>query len=162
MKSSKDHNAPSSHQGNEAVSPDSAARRAGFLLILTALTSLLMVFARVAADADQSTLLESLRAIVENRAMYSTSAAARIVSGVTLIAAAWFLLRTWIIRLRLATPLVPHLLGVSGAATVLSGISALVLAVSVSSGSDPTVSGSVETINVLRWLMGKVGFAVAG
>ena len=33
---------------------------------------------------------------------------------------------------------------------------------SASAGPDVTVSGSIETINVLRWLMGKIGFAVAG
>ena len=162
MNNPKDPNQPSSLQGNGAAPPNADTRRAGLLLVLTAVASILMVFARVTADTDQPRLLESLQAIAENRVMYATSAAARIVSGITLIAAVWFLLRTWIIRLRLATPLVPHLLGASGAVTVLSGICALVLAVSVSSGSDPTVSGSVETINVLRWLMGKVGFAVAG
>ena len=89
-----------------------------------------MVFARVTADADQPTLLESLRAIAENRAMYATSAVARIASGITLIAAAWFLLKTWIIRLRLATPVVPHVLGASGAVTALSGVCALALVLS--------------------------------
>ncbi len=162
MNSPKDHNAPLSHPGKEDVLTDMAARRAGLLLILTAAASLLMVLARVIADADQPTLAETLRAIAENRAMYATSAAARIASGIALISAALFLLRTWILRLRLATPVVPHLLGVSGAVTAFSGVCALVLAYSASAGPDVTVSGSIETINVLRWLMGKIGFAVAG
>ena len=42
---------------------DPAARNAGLLLIATALVTLLMVVARVAADADQATLQESLAAI---------------------------------------------------------------------------------------------------
>ena len=140
----------------------SAARRAGLLLIATAVASILMVFARVTADADQPTLVESLSAIAENRTMYATSAAARIVSGITLFAAGLFLLRTWIIRQRLATPLVPYLMGVSGAVTALSGICALFLAFSASAGSDVTVSGSIETMDLLRWLTGKIGFAIAG
>ena len=162
MNSAKDRNASSPRQGKEDVPSDIAARRAGWLLILTAAASILMVFARVTADADQPTLLDSLRAIAENRAMYATSAAARVVSGITLIAAAWFLLRTWIIRRRLATPMVPYLLGASGAVTTFSGVCALVLASSVSGGADVTVSGFAETMDLLRWLAGKIGFAIAG
>ena len=130
MNSPKDLKTPASQVGKEALSSDIAARKAGLLLILTAVASIIMVFARVTADADQPTLLESLRAIAENRAMYATSAVARIASGITLIAAAWFLLKTWIIRLRLATPVVPHVLGASGAVTALSGVCALALVLS--------------------------------
>ena len=162
MNSPKDLKAPASQVGKEALSPDIAARKAGLLLILTAVASIIMVFARVTADADQPTLLESLRAIAENRAMYATSAVARIASGITLIAAAWFLLKTWIIRLRLATPVVPHVLGASGAVTVLSGVCALALVLSASAGADVTVSGPVETMDLLRSLTGKMGFAIAG
>ena len=162
MNSAKDHNASSSRQGKQDVPSDIAARRAGWLLILTAAASILMVFARVTADADQPTLLDSLRAIAENRAMYATSAAARIASGIALIAAAWFLLRTWVIRRRLATPMVPYLLGASGAVTAFSGVCALILASSVSGGADVTVSGLAETMDLLQWLAGKIGFAIAG
>ena len=145
-----------------AVPVDFTARRAGLLLIATALVSVLMVVARVAANADQPTLLESLAAIAENRAMYATSATARVLSGVTLIAAAWFLFRTWIIQQRLATPLVPFLLGTSGAVTVISGACALGLAFSASSGGGITVTGLSESMDLLRWLAGKFGFAIAG
>ena len=152
----------SAHDKKTAAPADLVARRAGLLLIATALASALMVFTRVAADADQPALLESLAAIAENRAMYTSSAVARILSGITLVAAAWYLLRTWIIRQRLATPLVPYLLGTSGAVTVLSGACALVLAFSASSVGDITVTGLTETMDLLRWLTGKLGFAVAG
>ena len=162
MNSPKDLKAPASHQGKEALSTDIAARRAGLLLILTAVASIIMVLARVTADADQPTLLESLRAIAENRAMYAISAVARIASGIALIAAAWFLLKTWIIRLRLATPVVPHVLGASGTVTVLSGVCALALVLSASAGADVTGSGPVETMDFLRSLTGKMGFAIAG
>ena len=162
MNSPKDLKTPASQVGKEALSSDIAARKAGLLLILTAVASIIMVFARVTADADQPTLLESLRAIAENRAMYAISAVARIASGITLIAAAWFLLKTWIIRLRLATPVVPHVLGASGAVTALSGVCALALVLSASAGADVTVSGPVETMDLLRSLTGKMGFAIAG
>ena len=60
---------------------DSAARRAGLFLLLTAAATVVMVYARVSADADQPTLLESLRAIAASEAMYSLSGAARLISG---------------------------------------------------------------------------------
>lgn len=162
MIGSRDSDPQSADDQETAIPINLAARRAGLLLIATALASVLMVIARVAADADQPTLLESLRVVAENRAMYATSATARVLSGITLVAAAWFLLRTWIIRGRLATPTVPYLLGASGAVTVVSGVCALVLAFSASSGPDVSVTGLMETMDFLRWFTGKLGFTIAG
>ena len=107
---------------------DSPARTAGALLLLTAAATVVSVVARLSADADQPTLTESLAAIADSRWSYGIGGAARFVSGLTLIAAAVFLLRTWIMRERLATRLVPALLGVSGVVTGLSGVFAVVLA----------------------------------
>ena len=162
MNGPRDAGPQSAHEQETAVSIDLAARRAGLFLIATAVVSVLMVFARVAADADQPTLLESLGAIAQNRAIYAGSATARILSGITLLVGAWFLLRTWIIHRRLATLLVPYLLAISGVVTAFSGICALVLASSASADPNITVTGSIEAINVLRWLTGKIGFAIAG
>ena len=120
-----------------------------------------MVYARVAADADQSTLLESMRAIAANKAMYSLSGAARLISGITLIAGAWFLLRTWIIREGFGTPVVPYLFVVSGAFTAVSGGCALALAASATETLG-SVDSSTETVALLRWFTGKVGFAASG
>ena len=160
---------PNSHPPLEGAAHrprDHAARMAGIFLLLTAAATVVMVFARISADADQPTLAESLFAIANNRAMYGVSGAARILSGVTLMAAAWYLLRTWIIRERLATPLVPALFLVSGIVTVVSGASAIALAASVSNASDTailsTVDTSTETIDLLRWLTGKIGFTLMG
>ncbi len=146
---------------------DSAARMAGLFLILTAAATVVMVFARISADADQPTLAESLFAIAINTAMYGISGAARILSAMTLMAASWYLLRTWIIRERLATPLVPALFLVSGIVTALSGASAIALASSVSNTSDTAillraVDTSTETIDLLRWFTGKMGFTLMG
>ena len=139
-----------------------AARRAGVLLLLTAAMTMATVYARVAAEADQPTLLESLQAIAANKAMYSTAGAARILSGIALVAVAWQVWRVTVIRERLGTPLVPYLFVASGVLTAASGVCALVLAVSVGEASDVAVSGTTETISSLRWITGKLGFTTAG
>ena len=139
---------------------DPAARNAGLLLIATALVTLLMVVARVAADADQATLEESLAAIAESRWAYGLSGAARFVSGLTLIAGALALLATWIIRQRRATPLVPWLFGISGIFTAVSGLGAVALAVVATNSPDP--GAFTEITAYLRWFTGKIGFTAAG
>ena len=94
------------------------------MLVLTALVKAVMVYARVASDADQQTLAESLVAVAENRGMYGLFGATRLVSGLTLLLAGWFLLRTWTIRDRWATPWVPYLFAISGVCTIVSGLAA--------------------------------------
>ena len=152
--------------GEPGRTRDNAARAAGIFLLLTALTTLAAVAARVAADADQATLAQSLAAISDSKALYGIGGAARLVSGITLIAAAWLLLRTWIIRLRLGTPAVPILFAASGLFTLVSGGCAVWLAVSVPDAADTisTYAGtsSTEVASDLRWLTGKIGFAIAG
>ena len=137
--------------------PDFAARRAGLLLILTAAATIVAVVGRVAADADHPTLAASLVAISESKGLYGIGGAARFISGVTLIAGAWFLLRTWIIRERLGTPLVPLLFIVSGLFTAVSGAGAVALAAFA-----PDVGPATETAAALRELTGKAGFALGG
>ncbi len=148
-------------ESTAGVPRDSAASRAGLFLLLTAAATVIMVYARVAADADQSTLLESMRAIAANKTMYSLSGAARFISGITLIAGAWFLLRTWIIGEGFGTPVVPYLFVASGVFTAVSGGCALVLAASATETLG-SVDSSTETVALLRWFTGKVGFAAAG
>ena len=145
--------------------PDRSARMGGAFLLLTAAATAVMVVARVSADADQATLLESLRAVDENRALFGVSGAARLLSGMTLFVAAWFLLRTWIIRDRPASPLVPYLFALSGVCTVLSGAFAMVIAAYSPSEFGITggaITGPVGALWGLRWVTGKIGFAVAG
>lgn len=144
-------------------SPDLMARWGGAFLLLTAVATAVMVYARVASGADQGTLLESLRAVGENRGMYGLFGAMRVMSGLTLLAGGWFLLRTWIIRDRWATPLVPYLFLASGVCTALSGACALLIAVQAdpSSASLADVTG-IGAVDNLRWITGKVGFTAAG
>ena len=145
--------------------PDRSARLGGAFLLLTAAATAVMVVARVSADADQATLLESLRAVDENRALFGVSGAARLLSGMTLFVAAWFLLRTWIIRDRWASPLVPYLFAPSGVCTVLSGASAIAIAAYPASESGIVtgdIAEAVEVLSGLRWITGKISFVAAG
>ncbi len=140
----------------------SEARVAGALLLLTALATAVAVIGRVAADADQAALAESLASISDARGLYGLGGAARLISGITLLGAAWYLSRTWIIRERLGTPLVPILLAASGAFTAVSGACALLLAVSAPNVVETSVAPLMENSELLRWLTGKIGFAAAG
>lgn len=146
--------------------PDSAARTAGILLLATAIATVVAVAGRVAAGADQDTFERSMAFIAMNSGLYGIGGAARAVSGITLIAGAWFLLRTWIIRERMGTPLVPALFIVSGLFTMISGVCALALALLAPEVSDTAVlttsDRSLEPVTYLRWLTGKIGFAAAG
>ena len=142
-------------------SKDAAARNAGLFLLLTGAVTIVMVYARVAADTDQDTLLESLQAIAANKGMYNLSGAARLISGVTLIAAAFYLWKTWSIREGFGTRLVPLLFTVSGVFTAVSGALAIVLAGSATAGVD-SVNSSTEAVAFLRWFTGKMGFAASG
>ncbi len=141
---------------------------AGALLILTALATAVAVGGRVAADADQQTIAQSLDRIALNGGLYGFGGAARLISGVALIAGAWLLMNTWIVRERLGTPLVPALFAVSGLFTAVSGGCALALAVSAPDSSDAAALAQAatdplnETIYNIRWMSGKIGFAAAG
>ena len=146
--------------------PDSAARTAGLLLLATAIATVIAVVGRVAADADQDTFEHSMTYIAVNSGLYGLGGAARAVSGITLVAGAWFLLRTWIIRERLGTPLVPALFVVSGLFTLVSGACAVVLALFAPDVSDTAIlttpNQSLEPVAYVRWLTGKIGFAAGG
>ena len=142
---------------------DRAARWGGAFLILTALITAVMVYARVASDADQGTFAETLRAVAENRGMYSLFGVTRVASGLTLLAAGWFLLRTWIIRDRWATPWVPYLFIISGVCNAVSGVCALFIAEQADvAGASVTGVSNIVVVDNLRWIVGKVGFTAAG
>ena len=141
---------------------DEAARWAGVFLLLTALATGASVFARISADADQPTLVESLRAIATNTGTYTMAGVARVLSAVALVAAARQMWRSAAIREGLGGPLTPYLLIASGAFTAASGVCALVLAASVGDASEVAASGTTEAVSTLRWVTGKLGFTAAG
>ena len=153
-----------SSSATQSVAPlqrDSAARKAGMFLVLAAFATVFAVLGRVSAQADQPTLLASLHAIADHRLLYGVGGGSRMVSGIALSAAAWFLMKTWIIQERLGSPWVPALFAVSGLCTALSGAGALILALAVPTDLD--VPGALwATAAAIHEMAGKTGFAAAG
>ena len=135
-------------------------RTAGMLLILTAVLTAVAIGGRVAADADQPTLAESMVAIGERSVLYGTGGAGRFLSGVTLVLAAWLLWRALRIREPGGILLVSGLLALSGALTAVSGLCSVALALSAS--PTPEVTPAIEAISAVRWITGKAGFSAAG
>ena len=146
-------------------SRDPAARTAGWLLLVTAILTVVAVIGRVGAT-DLTALDQSLAAIGANRTLFGIGGAARFFSGLTLFAGSCFLLRTWIMRRRLGSRPVPVLLATSGVATALSG--AIGVALSIAAPEPSTVDGlsPVAPITTLLlnlfWITGRVGFSLAG
>ncbi len=148
---------------------DRMAKVAGILLLATAVLTIIMVYARVSADADRATVIQSLQAIATNRGMFGLSGTARLLSGLTLIGAGLVLLRTWIFRERQAMPIVPYALVLSGAFTAVSGACALLIAVSpdlntfaAGTTSMPGEDTALSAMYSVRWIAGKIGFTLAG
>ena len=65
-------------------SPDPAARTAGWLLLVTAIATVVSVIGRVAAT-DLTAISQSLAAIGAHREQFGIGGAARFVSGLTLV-----------------------------------------------------------------------------
>jgi hypothetical protein len=145
---------------------DAAARRAGGLLLVTAAATAVAVVGRVAAGADLPTLGESLAAIALRRGFYGIGGAARLVSGITLFAGAWYLWHTRFMRRRLDALPVPVLLAVSGLFTAVSGASAVALArmapVPAAAAAVAAQGGAAAMVAELRSLSGTLGFTLAG
>ena len=146
--------------------PGVAARRAGILLVLTAAATVIAVVGRVSAGADQPVLVDSLAAVAGAAWLYGAGGAGRLVSGLTLIAAAWYLPRIDPVAPRPATPVAAGLLSASGACTAASGAYAMLMAVAVRGVADPgalaAAAVSLEVTARLRPLLGAVGFMLAG
>ena len=146
-----------------------ALGNAGLLLVLTAIATVIAVVGRVGAGTDLPTPAASLAAIAENRGLYGTGGAGRLASGVTLIAAAWFLLqgRTGAGREHRPAPVVAALFAASGLLTAYSGAAAVVLAAIAPDGLAAAAPAGeaarqLAATATLRQLSGAVGFALAG
>ena len=130
---------------------------------LTAVATVVSVFARVAAGADQHTLAESLAAISENQMFYFLGGAARTVSGVMLLSAGLCLSRAAPGSSQQAGQLMPLMLAASGILTAVSGMSAMTLAmVAPGFSGSGVIDGPIQGLADLRWFTGKAGFTVAG
>ena len=137
------------------------------MLILTAVATVVAVVGRVWADADHETLADSLAAIAESRGLYGLGGAGRLLSGVTLIAAGWFLFGSATDNRRARSAVVPLLFAVSGAFTACSGALAISLAAAPAEWMDVVglegVALSRQEVTVwLRRFTGAAGFALAG
>ncbi len=155
------------HQGDRSGEP-SAQRlmawpylaAAAMLLVATALLTLLSVFWRGVASADEPTLAASLAAIAENRGPYLAAGATRLAAGTTLLLGALCLGRTGA-----APGWVVPLLVLSGLLTLLSGAFAVVLGLAFA-GIDPAGGDALAPwaapVEGVRWFTGSGGFAAAG
>ncbi|MCY4123533.1 MAG: hypothetical protein OXG72_21710 [Acidobacteria bacterium] len=141
-------------------------RRTGLMLILTAVATVVAVVGRVWADADHETLADSLAAIAERRGLYGLGGAGRLLSGVTLIAAGWFLFGSASHGRRERSVILPFLFAMSGALTACSGASAVALAAVATEGLDAAgleaLARHQEATAWLRRFTGAAGFALAG
>ena len=107
-----------------------------------------MVAARVAADADQPTLTESLQAIADSRPVYALHSAGRLIAGLTLLASAWYLFHSPIARIHAFGQLTVYLLGASGLITTISAACTIVLAAYPAPGTD--IPSFIEGISDAR------------
>ena len=140
-------------------------RTAGVFLLLTALATAISVPARLAADADLPTLEESLAAIASAKLAYGTGGAARMVGGLTLVAAALPLWRSMNTYHTVAMGAATVFLVLSGLASMVSGAAALALAVTAPTEVVPpelVVLPEEEAAFTIRWVAGTVGFTLAG
>ena len=164
---------PGADAGPSAAAATSTASdvvaKGGLLLILTAVATVVAVVGRVGADTDLPTPAASLAAIAESRGLYGTGGAGRLASGVTLIAAAWFLLqgRAGAGREHGPAPVVATLFAASGLLTAYSGAAAVALAAIAPDGLAAAAPAGdaarqLAATATLRQLSGAVGFAVAG
>ena len=142
--------------------PFAPIRKAGVFLLLTAAATAVMVVLRVAGDTDQATLIESLRAIAEDRGLFGAGGAARFVSGVTLLAAALTLSRIGTSIGGLDGSFLLYMFGASGIVTAVSGACSILMAAYQLPDESVAVPAWVEATATLRWLTGKAGFAVSG
>ena len=115
---------------------------------------------------DSPATQENIAKLRDRGAFIIGPAAGRLASGLTLIAAAWYLSRIPAgIRVP-TTPLAAGLLSGSGACTAVSGAYAMLMAVVVrdvaDSGALAAAAVSLEATARLRPLFGALGFALAG
>lgn len=165
-------------------------RTAGIFLLLTALATAISVPARLIAGADdtpladavaqsrnldtamiaQLELSERLSAIGSAKVSYGIGGAARLIGGLTLLAAGLLLWRVLRAYQPAAMGLAAALLVASGIASAVSGACAIALAVlapeaqstAVLRSAGALVPGTEEMLFTIRWAAGTLGFTLAG
>ena len=145
-------------------------RIAGGFLLLTALATAISVPARLMAGADLPTPEESLAAIGGAATAYGVGGAARLVGGLMLMAAGFYLWRAIGEHHPTAMAIVAVLLAASGIASAVSGASAIALAVMAPEPQATRIYtqgmasglGTEQTLFSVRWITGSLGFTLAG
>lgn len=165
-------------------------RTAGVFLLLTALATAISVPARLMVGADdtpftdalaqsktleaavvaQLAMAEKLAAIGSAKSAYAIGGAARLVGGLTLLVVGLALWRSMISVHPVAMAVAAALFVASGIASAISGASAVALSVLASesqrtvvlSPGATLVGSSEETLFILRWATGTLGFALVG
>ena len=145
-------------------------RIAGVFLLLTALATAISVPARLMAGADLPTPEESFAAIGGAATAYGVGGAARLVGGLMLMAAGFYLWRAIGEHHPTAMAVVAVLLAASGIASAVSGASAIALAVMapepqatrIYTQGMASALGTEQTLFSVRWITGSLGFTLAG
>ena len=144
------------------------ARNAGLLLLLAAIATSVSVFARLAGSDEPPEGSPLYLPVILDTGLYAVAGAARVASGLALLAGAVFLRRTM-----LTLPTAPGiaiaagLLIISGTVTAVSGACMLALAAGLPETAAAAalagpVPGWTEPLNAARSITGKAGFTLAG
>ena len=151
----------------------STARAAGLLLLLTAIATAVSVLTRLNSSVEplEGSLIP-LPTILDT-GQYAIAGAARVLSGLALLAAAVYLWKALRNNQPQAISLAAALLALSGVITAVSGAAMLALAAEIpqAAGGGPgpvvvpmtwEVPAWIGSVDAVRWIAGKVGFTLAG
>lgn len=150
----------------------SAIRIPGLMLLLAAIATAVSVLTRLSSSMEP--LPDSLvqLPIILDTGQYAVAGAARVISGLGLLAAAAFLRLALRDGQPIAAGIATTLLELSGAVTAISGACMLALAAEIPESAASRVYLYSETawasqvwidpVNQARWIAGKVGFTLAG
>ena len=144
-------------------------RISGLLLLLTAIATAVSVMTRLNSSMEPLAGSPIQLPIILDTVQYVIAGAARVLSGLALLAAALYLWMAMRVVQPHAMGLAAALLLLSGVATAISGAAMLALAVGIPQAADGAATlvawgapGWLEPVDGLRWIAGKVGFTLAG
>ena len=147
----------------------SAIRISGLLLLLTAIATAVSVMTRLNSSMEPLDGSPIPLPIILDTGQYVIAGAARVLSGLALLAAAAYLWMAIRVGQPQAMGLAAALLVLSGVATAISGAAMLALAGGIPQAANGAATlmtwsapGWVEPADAVRWIAGKVGFTLAG
>ncbi|MXZ91267.1 MAG: hypothetical protein F4W95_04975 [Chloroflexi bacterium] len=150
----------------------SAIRISGLMLLLAAIATAVSVMTRLSSSLEPFPDSPIQLPIILDTGQYVIAGAARVLSGLALLAAAIFLRLTLNDRQPVAAGISAALLVLSGAVTAISGACMLALAAELPEAAASRVylypeaawgyQVWIDPVNQARWIAGKVGFTLAG